>query len=269
MVSSLNIEVVLVAALIAAVAGVLGCFVVWRKMAYFGDSLSHSAMLGMALGVATGISENIGIIIICVIFSVLLIWIQEKKLLANDTILGIFAHAGLSIGMVAMALLEHESEHSHEHEHEILFGNLLNISGNEALVIGAVALAIATALYFIWGKLLMATISEDIARAEGINTFMVQLVLVGLVAFTVASSVEIVGIFLITALMIIPAATARQLASSPKQMALVSGVAGIVSVIFGVFYSQHLSIPTGPSIVVTATVLLIAAMMMGNLLKKN
>ena len=267
MVSSIALEVVLVSALIAAVAGVLGCFVVWRKMAYFGDSLSHSAMLGMALGMATGLAENVGIIITCVVFSVLLIWIQSKKLLANDTILGIFAHAGLSLGMVAMALMG--GEDIHEHEHEILFGDLTHITSNDALIIAAVAIAIFAVIYLIWGRLLMATINEDIARAEGINTFRVQLILVGLVAFTVASSVEIVGIFLITALMIIPAATARQVASSPRQMAVISALAGVISVIFGIFYSQHFGLPDGPGIVVTATVLLAAAMISGKVLRKH
>jgi len=254
----MSIEVIFVSILIAVVAGVLGCFVVWRKMAYFGDSLSHSAMLGMALGMATGISENIGIIIVCVLFSVLLIWIQSKKLLANDTILGIFAHAGLAGGMVSISLLERG--HSHEHEHELLFGNLANITGDTAMMI-ATGLIMLAAIYRMWGKLLMTTISTDIAKAEGINIFTTQLILVGLITFTVATSVEIVGIFLITALMIIPAATARQLARSPLQMAVISGVIGMASVVLGLTGAGYAGVESGPAIVVSATILLIMAML--------
>ena len=264
---AIDITTLFVPMLIAATAGLLGCFVVWRKMSYFGDSLSHSAMLGIALGVATGISESISIIIICVLFSILLIWIQEKKLLANDTILGIFAHAGLSIGMLAMALLGGQLEH--DHEHEILFGDLTKITGDESSMIIIAAITIVAVIYMLWGRLLMATINEDIARAEGINTFTTQLILVGLVTFVVAASVEIVGIFLITALMIIPAATARQISRSPRQMALFSGIVGVISVLVGVSAAQNANVPDGPAIVVTSTILLISAMIIGSAIKRN
>ncbi len=259
----MSIEIILTAALVAAAAGVLGCFVVWRKMAYFGDSLSHSAMLGMALGMAAGIGTDAGMIAVFVLFTVLLTWAQGKKLLANDTILGIFAHAGLSLGMVAFALIHAHEGHEHEdhgHEHELLFGNLAAISGDSMLMMVAAALAILVIIWALWGRLVLCTISEDIARAEGINSFYVHLALVGMVAFTVAASVEMVGIFLITALMIIPAAAGRQLARTPKQMAGFAAFIGIASVLAGSFAAENVHIPAGPAIVVAATVLLILAM---------
>ena len=86
---------------VAIIAGAIGCFVVWRKMAYFGDSLAHSALLGVALGLVLGISTNLGTIIICSIFAIVLIWLQQKKILATDTLLGILAHSALSVGTVS------------------------------------------------------------------------------------------------------------------------------------------------------------------------
>ena len=93
---------------VAIIAGAIGCFVVWRKMAYFGDSLAHSALLGVALGLVMGISTNLGTIIICSIFAVVLIWLQQKNILATDTLLGILAHSALSVGMVTLSLLENK-----------------------------------------------------------------------------------------------------------------------------------------------------------------
>ena len=97
---------------IAIIAGAIGCFVVWRKMAYFGDSLAHSALLGVALGLVMGISTNLGTIIICSIFAIVLIWLQQKKILATDTLLGILAHSALSVGMVTLSLLEQSIDSS-------------------------------------------------------------------------------------------------------------------------------------------------------------
>ena len=111
---------------VAIIAGAIGCFVVWRKMAYFGDSLAHSALLGVALGLVLGISTNLGTIIICTLFTILLIWLQQKQILATDTLLGILAHSALSIGMVTLSLLEKSVD-----LHSYLFGDILAVTTSE------------------------------------------------------------------------------------------------------------------------------------------
>ena len=115
---------------VAIITGAIGCFVVWRKMAYFGDSLAHSALLGVALGLVLGISTNLGTMIICSVFAILLIWLQQKKVLATDTLLGILAHAALSIGMVTLSLMERSVD-----LHSYLFGDILAVTNHEIYLI--------------------------------------------------------------------------------------------------------------------------------------
>lgn len=234
---------------VALLAGPLGCFVVWRRMAYFGDSLSHSALLGVALGLLVGMDINIGIILVCSAFAVLLVWLQRKKILATDTLLGILAHSALSLGVVAISFLDTPVD-----LHAFLFGDILAVTGEDVIWVFAGACAVVVSLVFLWRKLLLATINEDLARAEGIETLHIHLLLVAMMAVVVATSLQIVGILLITSLLIIPAATARQVADSPESMAIIATLAGHFSVVFGLYGSYRLDAPSGPSIVVASAV---------------
>ena len=138
---------------VAIIAGAIGCFVVWRKMAYFGDSLAHSALLGVALGLVMGISTNLGTIIICSIFAVTLIWLQQKKILATDTLLGILAHSALSVGMVTLSLLERSVD-----LHSYLFGDILAVTPTEIYYILFGGLIVLIFLYFKFGDRLYLSI---------------------------------------------------------------------------------------------------------------
>ena len=149
---------------VAIIAGAIGCFVVWRKMAYFGDSLAHSALLGVALGLVFGISTNIGTIIICSIFTITLIWLQQKKILATDTLLGILAHSALSVGMVTLSLLERSVD-----LHSYLFGDILAVSPIEIYFVLIGGFFVLIFLYLNWTSFVLMTIDEKLARAEGIN----------------------------------------------------------------------------------------------------
>lgn len=236
---------------VALVVGALGCFVVWRRMAYFGDSLAHSSLLGIALGLLYGVSINLGIIVVCTIFAMLLVWLQQKRFLATDTLLGILAHASLSLGMVALSFLDYLQFDLHSY----LFGDILTVSGADILWIylgGAVVIGLLIAN---WSSLTLMTIHEDLARAEGVNTFRTHLVLMFLMTIVVAFSVRIVGILLITSMLIIPAATARQLAKTPESMAVIASVLAVIAVILGIVGSMQFDTPSGPSIVVAASLL--------------
>ena len=206
---------------IAIIAGAIGCFVVWRKMAYFGDSLAHSALLGVALGLVMGISTNLGTIIICSLFAVVLIWLQQKKILATDTLLGILAHSALSVGMVTLSLLEKSID-----LHSYLFGDILAVTSAEIYFILFGGFFVLIFLYFNWSSFVLMTIDEKLAKAEGINIVFYQLLIMLLMTVVVAVSFKIVGLLLITSLLIIPAAAARQLANSPEKMAIISSLLG-------------------------------------------
>jgi|TARA_B100000768_G_C11168579_1_gene327658 zinc transport system permease protein len=249
---------------IAIIAGAIGCFVVWRKMAYFGDSLAHSALLGVALGLVMGISTNLGTIIICSIFAVVLIWLQQKKILATDTLLGILAHSALSVGMVTLSLLEKSID-----LHSYLFGDILAVTSAEIYFILFGGFFVLIFLYFNWSSFVLMTIDEKLARAEGINIVFYQLLIMLLMTVVVAVSFKIVGLLLITSLLIIPAAAARQLAKSPEKMAAISSLLAVLSVTIGIYSSLFLDTPSGPSIVVASTIIFVTISIFSFLIKKN
>ena len=249
---------------IAIIAGAIGCFVVWRKMAYFGDSLAHSALLGVALGLVMGISTNLGTIIICSLFAVVLIWLQQKKILATDTLLGILAHSALSVGMVTLSLLEKSVD-----LHSYLFGDILAVTSAEIYFILFGGFFVLIFLYFNWSSFVLMTIDEKLAKAEGINIVFYQLLIMLLMTVVVAVSFKIVGLLLITSLLIIPAAAARQLANSPEKMATISSLLAVLSVAIGVYSSLYLDTPSGPSIVVASTIIFITISIFSFIFKKN
>lgn len=233
---------------IALIAGTLGCFVVWRRMAYFSDSLAHGAFLGIALGLAVDASTNLGTILMCALFAMLLLWLQQQKILATDTLLGILAHAALSFGMVTISLLEQKID-----IHSYLFGNILTVTTQELWWIYVGGAVVFFLLLWNWPALLLMTLHEDLAQAEGVRTFYIQALLMFLMAIVVSVSIPVVGILLISSMLIIPPATARHLTRSPEMMAMVAAILGIIAVMGGMYGSILFDTPSGPSIVVFAT----------------
>lgn len=238
--------------LISLVTGPMGCLLVWRRMAYFGDSMAHSALLGIAFGLAMGWSHSFGILLTCGVFTFVLGWLEHQSNLATDTILGILAHSTLSLGLVWISLLAHPTNLE-----SILFGDILTISNSELLwILMGVGLALGC-LYHIWSKLIFLTLHEELAHAEGIAVKQIKWVFMGLLSVIVALSVQMVGILLLMALMIIPAASARQWASSPESMAIIAVFNGMASVCSGVYLSLQLDVPTAPCIVLMTSLLFI------------
>ena len=234
---------------VALVAAPLGCFVVWRRMAYFGTSLAHTAFLGIALGIALGIDPMFGIAAASVAVAVLLLLLQHQKRLADDTLLGLLAHGGMALGLVALSFLEGVRVDLLGY----LFGDVLAVSwGDLAWIYGAGALALG-GLALLWRPLLTMSVNEDLAAAEGVPVLTVRLGFMLLLAITIAMAMKVVGILMITSLLIIPAAIARHHAATPERMAILAAGAGVVSVLAGLGGSLRLDTPSGPSIVVAAS----------------
>ena len=236
---------------IALATGPLGCFMVWRRMAYFGDSVAHSALLGVLLGVALGIDLNAGILLMCVALALLLLLLQQQRRVATDTLLVILAHGGLALGLVGISFLQSV----HIDLMTYLFGDILAVSRGDLIWIygGGGAVLIATVL--IWRPLLAVTVHEELARAEGVRVGLVRIAFTLLIALAVAIAMKIVGLILIVALLIIPAATARRFARSPEQMAVLASAIGVAAVVGGLHGSLAWDTPSGPSIVVAALAL--------------
>lgn len=242
---------------VALVAGPFGSFVVWRRLAYFGDTLSHSALLGVALGFILHINLTVGIIVICQLLAILLFYSQRQRQLASDTMLGIFAHGALSLGLVTLSFMRDVRIDLVAY----LFGDILAISNSDLgwiFIGGGVALA---CLLWIWKPLLAITIHEDLARVEGIPVDRINWIFLGLVALIVAVMMKVVGMLLVTALLIIPAATARRFAGNPEIMALFASLIGCLAVCLGLYGSFQWDTPTGPTIVVAACLIFIAGLL--------
>ncbi|MFO8154248.1 zinc ABC transporter permease subunit ZnuB [Thioalkalivibrio sp.] len=242
------IRAVLAGLMVAVVAGPLGAFVVWRRMAYFGDTVSHSALLGVALGFLLGLNLNLLVTVVCVTVAVLLVFLQRRQELASDTLLGILAHSALSLGMVAVAFVEGLRVDLMAY----LFGDILAVTRGDLAAIAIGGLLALVLLTILWRPLLAITVHEEIARVEGVPVLPVRLGLMLLIAVVIASAMQVVGVLLITALMIIPAATARRFARTPEEMGLLAAGFGVLAVLLGIWGSFSHDTPTGPSIVVAA-----------------
>ncbi len=238
---------------VAVIAGPLGAFVVWRRMAYFGDTLAHAALLGVALGFLLGIDINLGIVAVCAAVAVILVALQRRQPLAGDTLLGILSHGGLALGLIAVAFLESPRVDLMSY----LFGDILAVSARDIAWVYGGGAVVAAALAFLWRPLLAATVHEELARVEGVPVTAVRLAFMVLLAIVVALAMKVVGVLLVTSLLIIPAAAARRLAASPEQMAALAAVAGCAAVAGGLWGSFTFDTPSGPSIVVAALVLFV------------
>ncbi len=242
---------------VALVAGPLGCFVVWRRMAYFGNTLSHSALLGVALGFLLNINLTVGIVLVCLAIALLLGILQEQKRLASDTVLGILAHSTLSLGLVVLSFLEGLRLDLYSY----LFGDLLAVTPVDLYWIYGGGFLVLLGLLKLWPALLSITIHEELAQVEGVPVNVVRTVLMLMVALVIAVAMKIVGILLITSMLIIPPATARSFAHTPEQMAFLSALIGSLAVLGGLIMSYLADTPAGPSVVVVATVFFIMALL--------
>jgi zinc transport system permease protein len=237
---------------VALVAGPFGCFIVWRRMAYFGDTMAHSALLGIALGFLLSINPTLGIVVVTLTIASLLVLLQQRRQwLSADTLLGILSHASLSLGLVAIGLMVWLRVDLLGY----LFGDVLAVTKTDLVFIYAGGLAALAGLALIWRPLLAATVHEDLARAEGVAVGFARLAFMSLIAVVIALAIKVVGILLITSLLIIPAAAARRYAATPETMAMLAALVGCAAVGLGLFASLRLDTPSGPSIVIAAALL--------------
>lgn len=242
---------------VALIAGPLGCFIVWRRMAYFGDTMAHSALLGVALSLLMEVDLTLSVFAVAAMVSLLLLVLQRRQALSADALLGILSHSTLALGLVLVAFMYWVRVDLTAY----LFGDILAVTRADiALIWGGGVLALAV-LAAVWRPLLASTVNHELAEAEGLNPARARLVLMLLMALTIAIAMKVVGILLITSLLIIPAATARRHAATPEAMALHAALIGAVAVTGGLFGSLRFDTPSGPSIVVAALILFLFSLL--------
>ena len=269
----------IVGTLVAIMAGPLGCFVVWRRMAYFGAAIAHSALLGVALSLLLGsfllglvaddnaLSTKLGrsmvedpwpmVLIVSILLALGLLLLQRRHLLASDTLLGIVAHGSLAIGLLlvaAMATLRIDVM-------TYLFGDILSIDSLDLAVMTILSVVVLLLLVKFWRPLLSTTVNLDLAITEGVNVRLVELVFVLMLACVVALGMRAVGVLLIISMLIIPPATVRGFVTTPSQMAVGATVIGVIDVWLGLAFSWFADLPAGPSIVAMSMVFFILSML--------
>jgi len=253
------IRVALAAIGVAVAAGPLGCFVLWRRMVYFGDTISHASLLGVAFALALNLPVVLGVLI-CALGVAAVILTAEGRLHHTDTLLGVSAHAALALGLVAVGFLSGVKVDLLSY----LIGDILAVSWQDIWIIWAGASLCLGLLIWRWQPLLVSSLDREMALAHGQNPRREGVLFTLALAVLVAVAIKVVGALLITALLIIPAATARLGSATPERMAILAAIAGVVSAVAGLAGSFRFDTPTGPSIVVAAVGLLIV----GSLVRK-
>ncbi len=236
---------------LAVVAGPLGAFVVWRRMAYFGAAIAHSALLGVALGLLLEVDITLAVMTVCIVIAVVLVGPRRRSALPDDTLLGVIAHGTLALGLVAIAFQETLRVDLLSY----LFGDILAVSrGDLAWIYGGGVVALGV-MATIWRPLLAATVHQELAQVEGVAVDRARLIFTVLLAVVIAVGLKLVGLLLIASLLIIPPAAARALAKTPEQMALGACLIGGLAVVGGLYGSLIWDSPAGPSMVIAAMLL--------------
>ena len=234
---------------VALVAGPLGCYIVWRRLAYFGDTLSHAALLGVALALLFQVNITLSVFLVSVFASLALVLLQRRITLSVDALLGLLAHSALAVGMVALSFMSWVRVDLMG----FLFGDILAVTPFDIAVIWGGGLFVLLILVIFWQSLFAATVNLELAQAEGMKPEQANIIFMMLMAAVIAISMKIVGVLLITSMLIFPAAIARRFASGPEQMALIAAIVGIIAVFGGLYGSLQWDTPAGPSIVVAAS----------------
>ena len=233
---------------VAIVTGPLGCFTIWRRLSFFGDTLAHSALLGVTLALSFEMNISFAVFLISAVVAIFLINLQRVTNLPGDALLGLLAHSTLALGLVTISFLSFIRFDIMG----LLFGDILSVNNLDILIIWLGGAIILITLKIIWKPLFASTVNYDLAQAEGMNPDRVNIIFTLLMAAIIAISIKMVGLLLITGMLIMPAAMARNLSDNPIMMVFIATVGGMLSVLLGLFASLEFNSPSGPSIIVAA-----------------
>jgi len=248
---------------VAVAAAPLGCFVVWRRMAYFGEATAHAAILGVAMALALDISIFAGALFVALIMA----WIATQlsgRGYAMDTVLGVLAHSSLAVGLVVVSFLSGIRIDLMAY----LFGDILAVSRFDIAIIWGGALLVIGLIAWRWAPLLITTLNEELAYASGLNPNREKLILTLSLGVTVAVAIKVVGALLIVAMLVIPAAASRNLARTPETMVMIAGIIGAISALVGLKAAYIFDTPAGPSIVCVASVFFVTLSVIAAFKKK-
>lgn len=249
------ILILLTGALVGATSGYLGSFMVLKRMSLVGDALSHVALPGIAIALSFGINPILGALTALILATFGIWYLGEHSEVYPEALVGVFFTASLSLGL----LLTPEPDLL-----EALFGNIDKIGMTDGVltIIGSIIIFIAT--FIVSKKLLLGIVSEDMAKAQGINVSKINLIYLLLVALVVALGVKFLGTLLTGAMVIIPAVTAKNIAKSIAQFHLLAIIFGILSATIGIITARFFGISSGPAVVLTSVILFLLSYIFKN-----
>jgi zinc transport system permease protein len=242
---------------LALVAAPLGCFVVWRRMAYFGETIAQGGLIGVALGLGLAVNVTFTVLGVSILLAFILLAMSRQSVVPLDSVLGVLAHAALAIGIVGASMVRGPSVDLMA----ILFGDIFAVTPNDLRWIAGVGALALAALLWIWRPLLSLSVHEDLAGAEGVPVERTKAIFVLVLAVVVAIALKVVGALLTIAFLIMPAAAARPFSETPEQMAFFAVIFATLAVAFGLFVSVSLDAPGGPSIVLVLSAMFTLAML--------
>ena len=237
--------------LITPIFGILGTMIVNNKMAFFSDALGHSAFTGIALGVILGVQNTLlSMIVFGVIFALLLNWIRTKSVVSMDTIISVFSSFGMAIGLAILSLGGNFAKYN-----SLLIGDILSITRQEIIGLLLAFLIVLIFWYVCFNQLHAMSINRSLAKTKGIFVELIDPLFVILMAVVVMLSIQWVGLLIINALLILPAASARNIAYNMRTYHLYSIIISMLSGSIGLVLSYYLGIATGPMIVIVASLI--------------
>jgi zinc transport system permease protein len=231
---------------LAVVAAPLGCFVVWQRMAYFGETVAQASLIGVALGLALQMNITLGVLIVALVIAFLLIWFGRQEIVALDSVLGLLHHAALAAGVIATSMIKGPPVDLMG----FLFGDVFAVTGEDIAWIFAGGSLVLAVVAWLWQPLLRLAVHEELAAAEGVDRRRVRAVFTILLAVTIAVAMKIVGFLLVMAFLVVPAVAARPVAGTPERMVLLTALIAGSSVLAGLWLSATFDWPGGPSIVI-------------------
>lgn len=237
--------------LISPIFAILGSMIVNNKMAFFSDALGHSALTGIAIGMVLGISNmNISMIFFAIVFALVLNFVKNKTNYGADTIISVFSSIAIALGLAMLAQSGNFNKYS-----SYLVGDILSISNSEILYLLLSFIAVGVFWYFTFNKLNVTSINSTLAKSRGINTKLIDNIFVVLIAIIVMISIRWIGILLINSLLILPAASSRNIAKNMRSYHLIAVIFSLFSGLTGLIMSYYWNIPTGPMIVLISGII--------------
>ncbi len=244
--------------LVTPLFGILSTMVVSNRMAFFSDSLGHGAFTGIALGALIGIgSEIFGLLTFSIIFALAIVYIKNKTHSGADTVIGVFSSMAIALGLMIMSAGGQFNKFS-----RFLIGDLLSISQSDLISLAGVFVVVIFSWIFLFNRLLISSVNKTLARSRGIDTQKVESIFAVLLALVVALSIQWVGILIINALLVLPAAAARNVTNSVKPYHVVSVAVALTSGLAGLFFAYELNSAAGATIVVCAAIIYFATLIL-------